>query len=153
MRLPVLLLLLLMLAACGQVRHVFPPAVTLEQLDAPPDGEWTAAVRLHNQSYDAGVHFGEVRLDLILDDTPVGTLEENADMPVAERNSDVLRIRFSPDQAGREQVSQGADGNHQIRYTIRGTVGVGDPGRRASNYDVEQDGWLSPVPGMLHRYR
>lgn len=143
-------LALLSLTACGQVRHVFPPAVNVEQLRTPPSGDWTATVRLHNQSYDAGVRFDHLKLDLRMDGVDAGLLEQKLSLDVAERNSDVAEVQFTPTAAARDKLSANSQ---QIRYTVSGSVTLSDEGRNSGDFDVEQSGWLSPVPGVAHMYR
>ena len=142
---------LLLLAACGgQVRHVFPPAVNVEQLSTPVSGAWTATVRLHNQSYDADVRFDHIRLKLSLGDVEAGQLDQDVALDVAERSSDVADVHFTPSQAVREKIA--AD-HGQLRYTITGTITISDEGRHPDDFDIDHSGWLSPVPGVAHMYR
>ena len=144
-------LTLLLLAACGgQVRHVFPPAATIQQLSAPPEGAWTATLRLHNQSYDADVRFEHVRLSLKLADIEAGELDQDIALDVAERSSDVTDVKFTPSQAARDKL---ASENAQLHYSITGSVTLSNEGKHPRDFDIDHDGWLSPVPGVAHMYR
>ncbi len=144
-------LTLLLLAACGgQVRHVFPPAVTIQQLSTPPDAAWTVTVRLHNQSYDANVRFDHIRLTLKLADVEAGELDQAIALDVAERSSDVTEVQFTPSQSARDKL---ASGQPQLRYSITGSVTISDEGKDPSDFDVDHSGWLSPVPGIANMYR
>ncbi len=148
-------LALLSLVACGQIHHVFPPAVNIDQLNAPPQGDWTVTLRLHNQSYDASVSFDKVQLDLSLDQVAAGSLDQTIDIDVAERDSDIARVSFSPSAAARDKLGAmlASGGSGQIQYTIKGTATISDEDKHAKAFDIEHTAWLSPVPGVPHRYR
>lgn len=145
------LLLPLALAACGEVRHVFPPAVSVDQLSAPPDGPWSVRLRLHNQSYDANVRFERVHLELSLGGVAAGTLNKTLQLEVAERDSDVTEVRFTPTTAARKQLAEMAD--QSLQYALRGHATISDAGENPEQYDIDHKAWLSPVPGIPHRYR
>ncbi|MGA7298227.1 MAG: hypothetical protein WBW92_12040 [Rhodanobacteraceae bacterium] len=148
-------LALLSLVACGQLHHVFPPAVNIDQLNAPPQGDWTVTLRLHNQSYDANVRFDKVQLDLSLAEVAAGSLSQQIDIDVAERDSDIARISFSPSAAARDKLKRmtASGGSGQLQYTIKGSATISDEGKHAKDFDIEHTAWLSPVPGVPHRYR
>lgn len=148
-------LALLALAACGQIRHVFPPNINIEQLDTPAQGDWTATLRLHNQSYDAGVRFDRLQLDVSLGGVSAGSITRDISIDVAERSSDVVEASFTPSTAARDKLAQSkASGNgNQLQYAVKGSATISDEGKNSGTFDIDHSGWLSPVPGVDHLYR
>lgn len=150
-RLFIVSMLVLLLAACGEVRHVFPPAASIEQLAAPPDGPWQVRLRLHNQSYDAGVRFDAATLTLRVADAEAGELQDELALDVAERSSDVIELTLDASAAARTALAAGPAG--RVEYRLEGRITVSNEGRHPRSYPVEQRGWLAPVPGIEHLYR
>lgn len=152
---PLACLALLSLVACGQVRHVFPPAINIQQLNAPPQGDWTATLRLHNQSYDANVRFDQIRLDVTLGGVAVGSIQRDISIDVPERSSDIAEVTFTPDAAARDTLShlKTAGDAKQLQYGIQGSATISDEGKHSKTFDIDHSGWLSPVPGVPHLYR
>lgn len=68
-------LLLLGLIGCGSPRKsVFPPTVSVQQLQVSADGSWQMQVRLQNNSY-TGMHFQALHLVMTLNQQAAATLE------------------------------------------------------------------------------
>ncbi len=147
----VLCLLLPFLAGCGEIRHVFPPSVTVDQLTTPPNGAWTATLRLLNQSYDADVRFQYLKLELSINGSVAGSIDEAIQRDIPERSSDIVQVTFQPNDAARQAL--GATAAQRLEYTVKGSVTLSNKGENPHDYDVSHDGWLSPVPGVAHTYR
>lgn len=147
----IVLFIALTLAACGPVRHVFPPSANIETLSTPADGEWTAVVRLHNQSWDAGVRFDALRLNLVLKGTEAAQLDKDIELDVAKRDSDIVSLRFQPTDEVRAMLARDPTG--KLQYTLTGTITLSNAGEDPADYEVEHSAWLSPVPGRPEQYR
>lgn len=147
----IVLLPLLWLTACGEIRHVFPPSVSVDQLSTPATGPWSATLRLHNQSYDAAVRFEAVHIKLDINGSAAGQLDKTLELDVAKRDSDVALVEFQPTAAAREAL--GSSPEAQLHYSISGQVVISDEGEHATDFSIEHTAWLSPTPGMPHLYR
>lgn len=154
-RLALLLPLLLLLAACGPVRHVFPPDVGIQQLRGGDDGRWTLTLRLNNTSYDTAVRFQHLDATLTLGGETAGRVDARVGIDVAARSADVFDVTLQPGAAARAALAAlGNDGGRSLRYALAGTVTVSDEhGGKEQRFTFDHDDALSPVPGIPDTYR
>ena len=83
---------LVLLAACGQVKHpINPPGASIQQLDVLADGRWKLQVRLENFS-DQTVRYGAFKAELRVGGEAAGAIDTNADMDIPGENADILDI-------------------------------------------------------------
>lgn len=149
------LLLLLLIAACSPVRHVFPPDVGIQQLHSDADGRWTLTLRLNNYSYDATVVFRHIDATLAIGSETAGHLDARTDIAVAARSADVVEVTLQPAASAQTVLAAlGNDGGRSLHYTLTGTVTVGDErGGKEQRFPFDHDDALSPVPGIPATYR
>lgn len=142
-----------LLAGCGPTHHVFPPQISVQQVQIDADGQWNLTVRMQNYSYDASVHFDHIHVTLDINDLPAATFNIQPDLDVAEQSADVAHVTIRPDAAAQAALSAAARAQ-STSYTLKGKVQVtGEDSRRQREFPVDYHGWLSPVPGIANTYR
>lgn len=151
-----ILALLLTLAACGQpVKSMFPPTITVQQLQVLKDGSWQLQVRILNNSY-GGMDFQQVHLTMLIDDEAAATIEATPGLNIPALSPDIIEITVRPSAAAARALHAIADKGSagSLGYTFKGTV-VAIPQHADSTreFDVDSHDWLSAVPGIPHLFR
>ena len=141
---------LTLLAGCATTRPIFPPAAAVQEIRALPDGQWRITLRLQNYAL-RGMHFGRIDLALAIAGHPAGRLQADVDLDIAETSSDTAELLLSPTSAARAALLADRAGN--IAYALAGSVQAGPkPGDRRS-FELNHQGYLSPVPGLPDAWR
>lgn len=157
----VLLALAACLAACGpQRKSVFPPSLTVQQMQVLPSGTWHLTVRIQNNSY-GGMEFKSIE----------GTLQVASGMPVRLRGAfdldipsfagDVATVDVLPTPAMVTALAavaaKGSAGS--LAYAIRGTIHAQPDladhpdNKSAQDFPFQHNDFLSPVPGIANTFR
>ena len=156
-----LLLLAAGLAACGPQRQsVFPPSLTVQQMQVQPNGMWRLTVRIQNNSY-GGMDFSAID----------GTLQVASGIPVRVHTTfqrdipsfagDVVAVDVLPTPAmSQALVAAAAKGSGgSLAYALRGTIHAqpdlaDHPDKKnPQDFPFQHDDFLSPVPGIANTYR
>ncbi len=145
-----------LLVACGPARKsVFPPGVTVQQLEVQPDGQWHLTLRIQSNSY-AGMGFSAIEGRLqIAEQVPVRVHKTfSRDIPALA--GDVISVNVLPTAAMAQAVaaagSKGSAGS--VGYRLSGTAtAVPEQESKPRNFDFNGTDWLSPVPGIAHTWR
>lgn len=149
-------LLLLGLAACGQPRKsVFPPTVSVQQLEIRPDGRWHVQLRLQNNSY-TGMKFLSLHLTMSVRKQPAATLDAPLDLDIPNFAADVATVDVRPDPAAAAALAAALPKGSaaSVPYALEGTVqALPDQDSKPRSFDVSHDDWLSPVPGIPDTFR
>ena len=141
------------LAACGPMgTKLQPPAASIQQLQAQPDGRWTATVRIENYSYDTGMHVYALAADLDIGGKRAAHVSIAPGLDIPAMSADVATATFAPDAAARAALAD-AKGN-AVAYELKGTLsaGKGETGKQ-DHFDIDGKGYLSLVPGVANMWR
>lgn len=144
------------LVACGPPRKsVFPPAVSIQQLQLQPSGGWHLTVRIQNNSY------GEMDFTSLEGTLQVAQLEPvrlhgsfKRDIPAL--SGDVVDIDVLPTSqmtaALAAVAAKGSAGS--LAYRVSGTARAKpEQEKQARDFDFSGNDWLSPVPGIPGTFR
>lgn len=148
--------LLLGLAACGPAKKsVFPPTVSIQQLQVLADGQWQLTVRIQNNSY-AGMDFqsldGQLQVAALAPVRLHGTFE----LAVPQLAGDVVQLKVWPTAAMSRALQAIADKGSaaSLAYAISGTTTAKpEQERKARAFDFTGRDWISAVPGIAHTFR
>jgi len=157
----VLVVVAIGLAACGpQRKSVFPPSLTVQQMQVLPNGTWRLTVRIQNNSY-GGMDFKAIEGTLqVASGVPV-RLHAAFDLDIPSFAGDVTSIDVLPTPAmGSALVAVVAKGSAgSLAYAFRGTVHaqpdlVDHPdNKNAQDFPFQHNDFLSPVPGIANTFR
>lgn len=156
-----LLALVAALAACGPARtSVFPPTLSLQQMQVQPNGLWRLTVRIQNNSY-GGMDFKSIDGTLqVADGIPV-RLHGSFDRDIPAFAGDVTTLDVLPTPAMSSALAavaaKGSAGS--LPYTMAGTVhclpDLADrpDDKNPRDFPFQHRDALSPVPGIAHTFR
>ncbi|MDE2278787.1 MAG: hypothetical protein KGK04_04285 [Xanthomonadaceae bacterium] len=149
------------LAACGpQRKSVFPPSLTVQQVQLLPNGAWRLAVRIQNNSY-GGVDFQSIEGSLqVANATPV-RLHAAFHRDIPSFASDVVTVDVLPTPtmttALAAVAAKGSSGSlaYAIAGTIRAQPDLADhPDKKnPQDFPFQHSDFLSPVPGIANTFR
>ena len=143
-------LLLVLLAACGPIKHpINPPGASIQQLDVLPDGRWRLQVRLENFS-DQSVRYGAFKAELRVGGEAAGSIDTNADMDIPGDNADIRETTLTPGADAAKAFKVDAARPDGVAYELRGTIQIPAAGK---DYKFLHKSRLSPIPGVANSYR
>lgn len=149
-------LLLLGLVACGPPRKsVFPPMITVQQLQVQADGSWRMQLRIQNNSYGE-MHFTALRLAMQVGRKPAGRIDQAIELKIPALSVDVATVVLAPAAAAATALTavDGDGAADAVSYQLSGTAtGIPEQETEPREFKVDSDDWLSPVPGIAHTYR
>ena len=152
LRFPFLFAVILLLAACGPGTKLQPPAAGIQQLQALPNGQWQATLRIENYSYDTAMHVYALDADLKIGGVDAGHVAVSPDLDIPAMNADTATATLTP-AAGAVAALAKAKGN-AIAYELKGHLGVGKgEDGKSQSFDLDGKGYLSPVPGVADTWR
>jgi len=149
-------LLALPLLGCGPTRKsVFPPAVSIQQMQVQPNGVWHLTLRVQNNSYgemDFTAIEGELQIAALVPVRLHGSFER--DIPALA--GDVVTLDVLPTAPMREALqavaAKGSAGS--LAYSISGTARAKpEQEKQPRDFDFRGNDWLSPVPGLANTWR
>jgi hypothetical protein len=144
------------LVACGPPRKsVFPPTVTIQQMNLRADGVWRLTLRIQNNSY-GGMDFKSLDGTLkVAEGIPVRLHTAfELDIPAFAADVTVLDVLPTPamSQALKTVAGKGSAGS--LPYEIAGhTSAKPEQETQPRDFDFHGNAWLSPVPGIANTYR
>ncbi|GAB3782355.1 hypothetical protein [Dyella agri] len=157
----VLLVLAAGLAACGpQRKSVFPPSLTVQQMQVLPNGMWRLTVRIQNNSY-GGMDFSAIEGTLqVANGIPV-RLHAAFDLDIPSFAGDVTTVDVPPTPAmGKALAAVAAKGSAgSLAYAIGGTIHAQPDladhpdNKNAQDFPFQHNDFLSPVPGIANTFR
>ena len=157
----VLLALAAGLAACGpQRKSVFPPSLTVQQMQVLPNGTWRLTVRIQNNSY-GGMDFKSIDGTLqVAGGVPV-RLHSAFDLDIPSFAGDVVTVDVLPTPAmGKALAAVAAKGSAgSLAYAINGTIHAQPDladhpdNKNAQDFPFQHNDFLSPVPGIANTFR
>lgn len=149
------------LAACGPPRKsVFPPTISVQQMEVLPNGTWHLTMRIQNNSY-GGMDFKSIEGTLrVTNDVPV-RLRAVFDLDIPAFAADVVTLDVLPtppmSSALAAVAARGSAGS--LAYAIDGTVhclpDLADrpDDKKPRDFAFQHRDFLSPVPGIAHTFR
>jgi hypothetical protein len=148
--------LLLGLLGCGPPRKsVFPPSVSIQQMNVLPDGRWRLNLRIQNNSY-GGMTFQSIDGELkVADGVPI-RLTRRFELDIPAFAADVLPLDVLPTPPMRQALAaiaaKGSAGS--LPYSLRGvSTALPEQEKQTRDFEFHSDDWLSPVPGIANTYR
>ncbi|MFK2877358.1 hypothetical protein [Rhodanobacter hydrolyticus] len=149
------------LAACGpQRKSVFPPSLTVQQMQVLPSGMWRLTVRIQNNSY-GGMDFSSIEGSLqVANDMPV-RLHAAFDRDIPSFAGDVIAVDVLPTATmGSALAAVAAKGSAgSLAYAIRGTIHAQPDladhpdNKNPQDFPFQHSDFLSPVPGIANTFR
>jgi predicted small lipoprotein YifL len=151
-----LVLLAVGLVACGPPKKsVFPPTVTVQQLQVLPSGHWQLTVRIQNNSYgemDFNSLEGQLQISALMPIRLHGTFE--LDVPALV--GDVIQLDGQPTTAMTQalQAIAGKGSAGSLAYRVSGSTNAKpEQEKQTRDFNFSGNDWLSPVPGIANTYR
>jgi hypothetical protein len=150
------------LAACGPPRKsVYPPTITIQQMEVRPDGLWRLTLRIQNNSY-TGMSFLAIDGALQVGDGVPVRLHAGFRRDIPALAGDVTTLDVLPTPAmGKALAAITAKGSAgSLAYRISGSVRAAPEqdqdekkAQEPRDFDFHGNDWLSPVPGIPNTYR
>ena len=144
------------LIACGpQRKSVFPPAVSIQQLQIRPDGLWHLTLRIQNNSY-AGMDFTALDGSLQVEQLVPVRLHATFKRDIPALSGDVIELDVLPtpqmSTALAATAAKGSGGS--LAYRVSGsTTAKPEQEDKPRDFDFSGNDWLSPVPGVPDTFR
>ncbi len=140
---------LLALVACnsGKVRRVSPPAAAIQQLTVQADGSWAVDLRLNNYS-SMPMRFDSLRIEVIVDEHPAGTLQGTPGLSIGPTSADVVNLTLKPDAMARIVAADALAGRRSLAYQLKGTVEATPEEAKQRSFDIDNRSALAPAPGL-----
>ena len=144
------------LVACGPPKKsVFPPTVSIQQLQVLPDGRWQLTIRIQNNSY------GEMDFNSLEGQLQIGTLipirlHGTFELGVPALVGDVIKLDVLPTtamtQALQAIANKGSGGS--LAYRVSGSTNAKpEQEKQTRDFNFSGNDWLSAVPGIANTYR
>lgn len=152
LRIVSLLLLTSLLAACGgrgEVKRIYPPQATMQQLTLGPNGQWQLHLRVENFS-TVTMRLDATDLKFTVAGVDAGSIKLTPQLTVSPNSAEVLTVTLAPPAEVRAAAAVAQSDRTGLRYQLAGTLEIGEPKGR---YDIEYESVLSPVPGLQGVFR
>lgn len=146
-RLALLSLLVALLGACGggrDVRRIYPPQATVQQLTLLANGQWQLQLRVENFS-TVNMRLDATDLKLTVATLDAGHIVLTPQLPVSPNSAEVLTLTFDPPADVRAAAALARNDRKGLRYQLAGKLDIGEP---KGQYDTAFESVLSPVPGL-----
>lgn len=144
------------LIACGPPRKsVFPPAVSIQQLQVRPSGLWHLTVRIQNNSYgemDFRQLDGRLQVAELVPVRLHGAFKR--DIPALAGDVIELDVLPTPEMSAALAATAAKGSAGSLAYRVSGSA-TAKPEQEdtARNFDFSGNDWLSPVPGIANTFR
>ncbi|WP_426662951.1 hypothetical protein [Rhodanobacter aciditrophus] len=144
------------LAACGPPRKsVFPPTLSVQQLQVLPNGLWRLTLRIQNNSYgemDFKSLDGQLQVAALIPVRLHATFER--DIPAFAGDTLPLDVLPTPEMAKALAAVEAKGSAGSLAYRISGrTSAKPEQEKQPRDFDFNGHDWLSPVPGIAHTFR
>lgn len=144
------------LIACGPPRKsVFPPAVSIQQLQVRPSGLWHLTIRIQNNSY-GGMDFTVLDGTLQVEQLVPVRLHATFKRDIPALSGDVIELDVLPtpqmSTALAATAAKGSSGSLAYRVS-GGATATPEQESEPRDFDFTGNDWLSPVPGVPDTFR
>lgn len=144
------------LTACGPPRKsVFPPTLSVQQLQVLPNGEWQLTLRIQNNSYgemDFKSLDGQLQVAALIPLRLHATFER--DIPAFAGDTLPLTVLPTPEMSKALAAVEAKGSAGSLAYRISGsTMAKPEQEKQPRSFDFNGHDWLSPVPGIAHTFR
>lgn len=147
LRSALLSLLVVLLGACGsrgEVKRIYPPQATVQQLTLLANGQWQLQLRVENFS-TVNMRLDATDLKLTVATLDAGHIVLTPQLPVSPNSAEVLTLTFDPPADVRAAAALAHSDRKGLRYQLAGKLDIGEP---KGQYDTAFESVLSPVPGL-----
>ncbi|MEO9078540.1 MAG: hypothetical protein ABI268_04420 [Rhodanobacter sp.] len=158
-RLSQILLLVLLgigLIACGPPKKsVFPPTLSIQQLQVQADGQWRLTLRIQNNSYGE-MAFKSLDGQLQIANLVPVRLHATFKRDIPGLAGDVIQLDLLPTVAMNHalQAVAGKGSAGTLGYQISGSTSAKpEQEKRVRDFSFDGSAWISPVPGIPHTWR
>lgn len=136
-----------LLAGCGggERKRVFPPTVSVQQLEQQQDGRWQLRLRLQNFS-NVSQRFDQIEAQLLIGGHIAGSVALQPMLEVPPESADIVEFALSPTPGAATAIQGVLAGDGSIGYTLSGHVSSSLPERRRDEFTFNSR--LSAVPGL-----
>ena len=139
--------MLLTSCASGPVRRVSDPAVSFQQIQVLPSGNWNVDLRVHNYS-SIPMRFDSVNLKMMVDGQEAASVNQAIGLTVGPESPDILKIQVTPNIVGKAAVADALTRKTTLNYRLSGTVSAAAEKRSAQGFKFNAASSLSPAPGL-----
>lgn len=143
----VLLLVALLLAACGPRRVVVAPMLAVQELRRV-DAEWAVKLRVDSVA-NVPFELSALRVRVDLDGVSVPLPPQSLALTLPARGTETIDLRVTLPPAAVERLSAARDGR-ALYYRIDGEIESSKPSVRLL---VDSEGRISAVPGVVDQFR
>ena len=144
------------LIACGPPRKsVFPPAVSIQQLQVQPSGAWHLTVRIQNNSYgemDFSAIEGTLQVAELVPVCLHGTFKR--DIPALSGDIVELDVLPTPEMSKALAATATKGSGGSLAYRVSGSATAKpEQENQPRSFDFSGNDWLSPAPGIPNTFR
>jgi len=142
----VALLLLALVAGCasGPPKRVFPPQVSLKELQVQADGQWVAQVRIQNYS-TVPMRFSRLEATLSVNGQEATRISIDPGLSVGPGSNELVQHVFMPAAGPKAAVDQALANRRAVRYQLTGRIASSEP---ATDHPFDYQSALDPIPGL-----
>jgi len=142
----VALLLLALVAGCasGPPKRVFPPQVSLKELQVQGDGQWVAQVRIQNYS-TVPMRFSRLEATLSVNGQEATRISIDPGLSVGPGSNELVQHVFMPAAGPKAAVDQALANRRAVRYQLTGRIASSEP---ATDHPFDYQSALDPIPGL-----
>lgn len=137
----------LVACASGPVRRVSDPAVSFQQIQVMPNGNWSVDLRIQNYS-SIPMRFDSVNLKMTIDGQDAATVNQAIAMTVGPESPDIIKINVEPNIVGKAAVADALARKVTLNYRLAGTVVAAPEKRGPQTFKFNGASSLSPAPGL-----
>ncbi|HWU75757.1 MAG TPA: hypothetical protein VN043_04585 [Rhodanobacter sp.] len=144
------------LIGCGPPKKsVYPPTVSIQQLQVQADGQWRLTLRIQNNSYgemDFKSLDGQLQIASLMPVRLHATFKR--DIPALA--GDVIQLDLLPTTAMSQTLQAVADKGSAgaVAYHINGSASAKpEQEKRVRDFEFDGNAWISPVPGITNTWR
>lgn len=144
------------LIACGPPRKsVFPPALSIQQLQVQPSGAWHLTVRIQNNSYgemDFTAIEGSLQVAELVPVRLHGTFKR--DIPPLSGDIVELDVLPTPEMSKALTATAAKGSGGSLAYRVSGSATAKpEQEKQPRSFDFSGNDWLSPAPGIPNTFR
>jgi len=130
--------------ASGPPKRVFPPQVSLKELQVQGDGQWVAQVRIQNYS-TVPMRFSRLEATLSVNGQEATRISIDPGLSVGPGSNELVQHVFMPAAGPKAAVDQALANRRAVRYQLTGRIASSEP---ATDHPFDYQSALDPIPGL-----